>query len=460
MVDVQQSWQALGLPSVPWTYGLADLAGSVARATLHKDYGARNAFVEIDKAVVALGGHDLDAVVPQMLAELRPRALDYAASDAWATKAVYEHLQAMRRPEPSTRDAVEAKGPQGRAPEGTEASTGAFEAAGGAFGVRSERLGGAPDGAPAPLADCPDIFRRYCCRVLGRSFDVARAMYMSQESALCCSPSLRETLVAVHCPSPEGPQLVTLAEVEEYWKGVAPHDLCACPGDDAVLREAEIAWFLSVVIVRLTEAGYLDAEHRPTATALHARTRDACPELVSRARALSENWKVLLHETLQRLETPSTAYQLVTYDSEFVGVEAVGAVAVKQFRAVATLCTGEEYEERCFGDAEAAEQASAVAAFEALVYSTRFQGTPQHKEFSDNNWRDSNWKGLLLEWLAKRRSPVAQFDTWLVDDRYGWAEFQATVTVMGVEYQGVVGRTKKEAERFAAMKACRALGIE
>ena len=62
-------------------------------------------------------------------------------------------------------------------------------------------------------------------------------MYVYQESALCCRPSLIGTLVAIYYPAPKGPQMVTLVDVEEYWKDIAPHDLFPSPGDDEVVRE-------------------------------------------------------------------------------------------------------------------------------------------------------------------------------------------------------------------------------
>ena len=74
VLDVQESWQAMGLPSVPWTYGLADLASSVATAKLEQDYSARNTFIEIEK--VACRIFELDGIVPQMPAELMPRELN------------------------------------------------------------------------------------------------------------------------------------------------------------------------------------------------------------------------------------------------------------------------------------------------------------------------------------------------------------------------------------------------
>ena len=102
--------------------------------------------------------------------------------------------------------------------------------------------------------------------------------------------------------------MVPLADMEEYWKGIAPHDLFPSPRDDEAPREAQTKWFLFVVIVRLTEAGYLDA-HGPTVVAFRTHVTHALSLKPRRACCLGTGRRCCIAQSSACTARPMVAYQ-------------------------------------------------------------------------------------------------------------------------------------------------------
>ena len=331
-VNVQRYSTEMGLMARRAPYGLVDFASKMKGVALDKDKGCAQAFGALGTLACSEAGQDAEAVRASLM-QVSRRQISYAAADAWVTKALYEHLQNIGvdvKPGPIAPPAV--------------LSTELYPHV-------------QPDGNDVTFENCMTIFCEYYNKTMKLSVDIEKVLFKLKETAPCAKPTpICRKLVEVGYPSPDGDQVVTLSDVEEYWGGLAMDDVM--PRNALPAYEKEKRWFIFVVVVQMVKLGYLDRNNRPTERAV-SDTSAVCH--AARARALTllaPNWKGLLCRWLRER------------DPEVVVQFQVESLSAQRFRASLEIKTSDggtqRFQGRIFNRKKLAEQEAAREALEAL----------------------------------------------------------------------------------------------
>ena len=129
-------------------------------------------------------------------------------------------------------------------------------------------------GAKASLHNCIDIFHKYCSRVLRQSLNMDELYVYEAQEIRPLGPELRKVLRAVRFPTPDGYVKVLLDNVNAHWGDVTEEQVAGTQFACKMPAEFERCRFLYTVVVRMSQAGCLDASLDPSARAL-AGTRGA-----------------------------------------------------------------------------------------------------------------------------------------------------------------------------------------
>ena len=130
------------------------------------------------------------------------------------------------------------------------------------------------DGAKASLHNCTDIFHKYCSKALRQSLNMDELYIYEEQEIRALGPELRKVLCAVRFPTPDGYVTVLLDEVNEHWGDVTEEQVAGTQFASKTRADFERCRFLYTVVVRMSQAGWLDASLDPSASAL-AGTRSA-----------------------------------------------------------------------------------------------------------------------------------------------------------------------------------------
>ena len=124
------------------------------------------------------------------------------------------------------------------------------------------------------MHNCVQIFHKYCSRVLRQPVNMDELCIYEEQEIRALGPELRKVLREVRFPTPDGYVTVLLNEVNAHWGDVTEEQVAGTQFASKTRAEFERCRFLYTVVVRMSQAGCLDASLDPSASAL-AGTRGA-----------------------------------------------------------------------------------------------------------------------------------------------------------------------------------------